>query len=401
MFVSGSSAVTIGGTAAGAGNLISGNAANGIEISDSTGTVIQGNLIGLDQTGTLALGNHGAGVWIGNGSVSNTIGSPVAGGRNFIAGNAEGVLITGSSTAGTDVAGNLIGTNYEGTAAVGNLTAGIVIAGGTGATIGAPDGPAGNVISGNSGDGIDIGTAPANTVVEGNYIGTDQTAPSHWAIRAPAYPLTMPSGVTIGGRRRAWAMSFRPINSRESSIAGIDSTGVVILGNRIGTDETAKIAMGNGTFGVLVNGTPGVTIGGTADRRSQHHLGQSDCRHRALLGHDRRLIEGDLIGTDVTGANPLGNGNGIQIDGGSGDNTIGGTATGAGNTIAFSTGIGVDVDATAGTGNAIRLNSIFSNTGLGIDLGGDGVTLNNSAGHTGPNNYQNFPVITRSRARAT
>ena len=54
----------------------------------------------------------------------------------------------------------------------------------------------------------------------------------------------------------------------------------------------------------------------------------------------------------------------------------------------------MDVDATAGTGNAIRLNSIFSNTGLGIDLGGDGVTLNNSAGHTGPNDYENFPVIT-------
>ena len=31
---------------------------------------------------------------------------------------------------------------------------------------------------------------------------------------------------------------------------------------------------------------------------------------------------------------------------------------------------------------------------MGIDLGGDGVTLNNSAGHTGPNDYENFPVIT-------
>ena len=39
-------------------------------------------------------------------------------------------------------------------------------------------------------------------------------------------------------------------------------------------------------------------------------------------------------------------------------------------------------------------NSIFSNMGLGIDLGDDGVTLNNSLGHSGPNNYQNFPVLT-------
>ena len=51
----------------------------------------------------------------------------------------------------------------------------------------------------------------------------------------------------------------------------------------------------------------------------------------------------------------------------------------------------MDVDATAGTGNEIRLNSIFSNTGLGIDLGGDGVTQNNSAGHTGPNDYEELP----------
>ena len=58
------------------------------------------------------------------------------------------------------------------------------------------------------------------------------------------------------------------------------------------------------------------------------------------------------------------------------------------------TGIGVDVDATAGTGNEIRFNAIFSNTGLGIDLGGDGVTLDNSVPHTGPNDHQNFPVIT-------
>ena len=163
VFVSGSSSVIIGGTAAGAGNLISSNATNGIEINDSTRTLIQGNLIGLDQTGTLALGNHGAGVLIDDGSVSNTVGSPVAGGRNFISGNAEGILITGSSTAATDVAGNLIGTDVEGTAAVGNLTAGVVVAGGTGATIGAADGPAGNVISGNIGDGIDIGAGAVNT----------------------------------------------------------------------------------------------------------------------------------------------------------------------------------------------------------------------------------------------
>ena len=152
-----SSSVIIGGTALGAGNLISGNESDGVEINDSNGTLVQGNIIGLDQTGTLAFGNAGAGVLIDGGAIYNTIGGPVAGGRNFIAGNAEGVSITGSATAGTLVAGNLIGTDMEGTAAVPNLTAGITVGGGTGTTIGGTTTLAINVISGNDGDGIDLG----------------------------------------------------------------------------------------------------------------------------------------------------------------------------------------------------------------------------------------------------
>ena len=46
------------------------------------------------------------------------------------------------------------------------------------------------------------------------------------------------------------------------------------------------------------------------------------------------------------------------------------------------------------TGDAILGNSIYANSGLGIDLGNDGVTLNDSEGHTGPNLFQDFPVLT-------
>ena len=82
------------------------------------------------------------------------------------------------------------------------------------------------------------------------------------------------------------------------------------------------------------------------------------------------------------------------------DNTIGGTALGAGNTIAFNSDRGVK--ANAGTGNAILGNSIFSNTGLGIDLGGDGVTPNDAAdADTGANNLQNFPVLTSAVSGST
>ncbi len=393
VYVALSSSVTIGGTSVGAGNLISGNNANGVEINDSSSTLVEGNLIGLDQTGTRAIGNHGAGVLIDDGSVSNSIGAPVAGGRNFISGNAEGVMVTGSSTMGTVVAGNLIGTNIEGTAAVGNLTAGIVIAGGTGATIGGAAALARNVISGNTGDGIDIDAGAANTVVQGNYIGTDQTGTKPLANSGSGVSLD-PSGVTIGGSAQGEGNVISANAGAGVSIAGTTTTGVVILGNRIGTDSTGTAALGNGTFGVLVSGTPGVTIGGTAAGDGNIISANPTAGIGLYADTTGALVQNNLIGTDITGSLPLGDGNGIQIDGGSSHNTVGGTAAGAGNTIAFSTGIGVDVDATAGTGNEIRRNSIFSNTGLGIDLGGDGVTLNNSAGHTGPNDYQNFPVIT-------
>ena len=175
------------------------------------------------------------------------------------------------------------------------------------------------------------------------------------------------------------------------TITGSTTAGVVIVGNRIGTDYTATNALGNGTFGVLVSGTPGVSIGGTVAGSRNIISANATAGIGLYAGTTGALIQNNLIGTDLTGSVGIGNGDGVLIDGSSANNTIGGAAAGAANTIAFSTGIGVDVDASAGTGNDIRLNAIFSNTGLGIDLGGDGVTLNDSNGHTVPITIRTFP----------
>jgi hypothetical protein len=94
----------------------------------------------------------------------------------------------------------------------------------------------------------------------------------------------------------------------------------------------------------------------------------------------------------------VGNNTGIRISSSAHDNTIGGTAAGDGNTIAFNSSLGVALVGSpfsAGTGNAIVGNSIFSNGGLGIDLGEDGVTANDHCDpDTGPNSLQNYPVAT-------
>ena len=64
VFVDGVPGNFIGGMLPGQGNLISGNLGGGVFVRTpaATGTVIQGNIIGLDATGTTALGNAASGI---------------------------------------------------------------------------------------------------------------------------------------------------------------------------------------------------------------------------------------------------------------------------------------------------------------------------------------------------
>ena len=119
----------IGGEAAGAGNVISGNLVNGISISGGTGTVIKGNRVGTNPAGTAAIGNLGHAVNISN-SNNNIIGGATAGARNLLSGNGvntgfgqNGVLI--NSGTGNQVLGNYIGTDVTGTSAIPNTAHGV------------------------------------------------------------------------------------------------------------------------------------------------------------------------------------------------------------------------------------------------------------------------------------
>src|SRR5262249_34823464 len=101
------------------------------------------------------------------------------------------------------------------------------------------------------------------------------------------------------------------------------------------------------------------------------------------------VIQGNYIGTDVTGTLDRGNAsNGIWLDAASSANSISNNVI-SGNTLA-----GVRLSGT-GSGNTVQGNSIYANGGLGIDLvGTNGVTPNDSADiDIGPNGLQNFPVI--------
>ncbi len=175
-----------------------------------------------------------------------------------------------------------------------------------------------------------------------------------------------------------------------------------VAGNYIGTDVTGTAALGNTVLGVnILNGASNNTVGGTAPGAGNLISGNRGLGGVLIqgAGTSGNVVAGNFIGTDVSGTAPLGNvGAGVTLGAigfSASGNTVGGTAPGAGNTIAYNRK-GVVVAGTGSTGNAILGNSIFANLGAGIDLGDDGVTLNDSAGHSGPNNYQNFPVLTQA-----
>jgi hypothetical protein len=333
--------------------------ASGIHISNSTSqnNVIAGNFIGTDPTGTVARPNSG-GVFLENGPSNNTIGGTTPAARNLISGNGFiGVTIQGNTNI---VQGNLIGTDITGTLAVGNSSRGVNVQTGTGTLIGGTTVAARNIISGNTNaSGVDTFASGSALTVQGNFIGTDVTG-------TVALPNTGGDGIDI--------------NTNNNVIGGSTTTPGTPPGNLISA-----------------NGINGVKVAG----------GSSS------------LIQGNLIGTDVTGTQPLGNhGTGITItdNGGNGSigNTIGGTSAGQGNIIAFN-GVppcsgnsqGIEVATAPNINNAILGNSIFSNAGIGIDLFGGTqttcfVTANDSCdADTGPNNLQNYPTLTSAASNGT
>ncbi len=332
----------IGGTTAGAGNVLSGNTNYGIDArSPAIANLVQGNLIGLDAKGTNAIANLFGGVHLGSGIQSNTIGGTITGARNVISGNdtAE-VFFTDAGTSGNLIEGNYIGTDITGTNAIPNSSSGtgIYIPGG-----GAP----GNIIG---------GTVPgAGNVISGNYYGI--------------------------------------------YVAGPGNGGNLIEGNYIGLSPDGTYAVGSAFSDIILfGGTTNNIIGGTTAGAGNVISGAFGYGiYITDIGTSGNQVLGNIIGADRTGTNALGNGYAnLRIQVGATNNVIGGIGAGAGNVIAFANGAGVAVTDNGTTNNTIRGNSIFSNGGLGIDLNDDGVTLNNPVGTPGPNNLQNFPVLTNA-----
>jgi hypothetical protein len=316
---------------------------NAIHLVNSADNRIFGCYLGLDATGSVAVGTQRSGVLL-QGSQRNAIGLPGMG--NVVSSNlnaqgnraAIGVWLQAGSTDNT-VQASYFGLDRSGTAPVGKPFSGVQLApGATGNLIGGRGPGDGNVLS-NGANGVGINGA--HNQVIGNLIGTDRTG-------------TQRIGNDYGV---ALSTSFGVINR--------NVTGNLIAENLISGSNLAGVA--------LINGSTANTV-----------------RH-------------NRIGTDLTGTAPIGNGiNGVALAIGANDNLV------EENLVAFNgaTGILVASDslnvAPPPNGNQLRSNAIHSNGDLGIDLSLDtsippiyeGPTLNDLLdADGGPNRLQNVPVL--------
>ena len=261
----------------------------------------------------------------------------------------------------------------------------------------------GLVIRDFDGDGIEIQAGSNNNVIVDNYIGHL----THTGADAGIAEANSLNGIhvlgannTIGGTTSGAGNVLSGNNDSGITITGAAATGNVVQGNLIGTNAAGTAVIANGVDGILIDfNAANNTIGGTTAAARNIISGNVDDGIELDNGATGNIVRGNLIGTDITGTIDLGNqSDGVLVNSSTTNNQIGGTVAGAGNTIAFNDGIGVDLISGAGTGNSVLGNSIHSNGVLGIDLAGDGVTANDVGdGDTGENNLQNFPTLTSAR----
>jgi parallel beta-helix repeat protein len=328
---------TIGGSGGTARNIISGNGANGIDIEGS-GNCVEGNYIGTDSKGSSSLQNNGNGVFLVSGASKNTIGGSGDAARNIISGNADaGVQLTGNGTSDNQVAGNYIGTDYLGGNPVSNETGVLVEQGASDNTIGGTAPSDRNTISGNYGAGVDIeGSKTTGNMVMGNAIGTDSTGtkvvvePDPQSVTVQHILDDLKDGLgqflvsTTNQAKNASLLNTEISdlmdqlqqqgvlitdaasntisgNVLSGNFVGVDiegrATGNSVAANEIGCNTTGRVAVGN-VIGVLINGAPANTIGGSTSQGLGNTISGNALIGVCISGQatSPNLVEGNAIG---------------------------------------------------------------------------------------------------------
>ena len=260
---------TIGGV--GVGNVIAGHKTN-VFLGNCANVVVSGNYIGTDASGTVALGDS-VGLFL-SAAQGCTIGGTAPGAGNLISGHDIGI-VTQATTQGARnvIRGNFIGTDVSGYAALPNGT-GVEFYSLSRDSLGGPSYPMRNLISGNTGDGVLVTgfqvASQGAPVIQGNYIGTDASGEAplpngrhgvHLEQPAPFYSI---EAVVIGGAAPGAGNVIAGNDSCGIRLSGLQVTKTRIDGNRIGVEVLGGVDFGNGTYGVCVSGgANGNAIGGS------------------------------------------------------------------------------------------------------------------------------------------
>ena len=413
--------VTIGGSQPGQRNVIAGNNRNGIglgtsfvnatnaPVASAAGSVIRGNYIGLDATGTVKIVNGQGGI---NSSAANvTIGGPSAADGNFVANglNLPAINLTRQTSgpvvfdSGSSlVQNNVIGMAPDLTTRLDSPASGITVQTANNQVL--QNIVAGNGTIANPRSAIDLFSSFASgNVVRGNYVGTTAAGLIGLGNFGWGISINDASGNTIGG---ATAADRNVIVGNSSGAilivtsAGGSANNNVISGNYVGilpngTDNH------NNADGILLSASPGGTISGTT-------IGGASAAARNVIsgnfntaitlsgaGVSNTVIAGNYIGVAADGITARGNtGNGIFMNGAH-DNVVGGNTAAEGNVIAFNQINGLNISNAGTVRNRVLSNRIFANTFQAMDLiGNPGPTANDAGdGDAGPNDLQNYPVI--------
>ncbi|KGM41169.1 hypothetical protein JY96_16965 [Aquabacterium sp. NJ1] len=377
------------------GLVIRNSAGNGVYIeSNANNVTVVGNYIGSfyadgSNAGT-GKGNANLGVYVFGGNA--VIGGTTAADRNVISGNGTAYdvwLDTGSN--GTVVQGNYIGLDATGTSIFSSNKTdyGIVIQGSaSNVTIGGTAAGAGNVISGHNLQGI-YESSTGSVTIQGNYIGTNAAGTADLGNARYGIYLDDTGTAVIGGTT---AGAGNVISGNDYGGIFAANNSITVQGNIIGLNATGTATLGNTGPGIYLNTSAASTIGGGSAAARNVISGNStygiDVESSPSAGH---VIQGNYIGVASDGTTLIGNGStGVYIN--AHYVKVGGKNAGEGNIIAGNGGAGIAV--IAGHDNLWYRNSIYSNTGLGIDLNNDGVTANDyNDGDGGPNYLNNYPVV--------
>ncbi|HBB88300.1 MAG TPA: hypothetical protein DC047_11850 [Blastocatellia bacterium] len=256
-------------------NLIAGNSRNGITIlfAGTNSNFVLGNIIGTDITGTTALGNGSEGVQIGPAANGNLIGGTNAGARNLISGNGgDGVGIIDPSSAGNQVQGNFIGTNAAGGAAVGNGGSGVQIRNSGTNTIGGMTSGSGNLVSGNHFNGVEV-LGGSNNRIQGNIIGSNllmsASLPNSNGVALGVFLGAGATNNIIGGDDDDDGILDGVVNAG-NKIFGNQSDGVVVFSafdNGVNAISSGNTIQGNliGGSALLMNSNNGISLHGATN----------------------------------------------------------------------------------------------------------------------------------------